>query len=466
MMDRMPLRRIETFPLPGWALPAALGVALLVWFIIDTLITRDALLPLLVLTFGCLGLLVVVHPVLGLPALVVSAAIIDVSIDTGTGTPIVASLLCGAAVVGGWAVHRVLVRRTLWTVPRLVSLWSLLLIGAMGFAFLWGRATLDPRITMPENFYRVQLAQYGLFIISLGLLFVGGDLLRDRGRRNLLVGGMIAIGCAALPFRWFGDVPFSLNSAGIFGLWFIALTWSNALVNDRISTVWRFALAAVSIGWLLMAIVREGSWVSGWLPGLIAILAVTIIARPRLGVVVSLIAALALLGYFSVFYDLLITTQAAEGSIGGPFGRLALIERNIGFLGTRLLIGIGPAGYALYYVAFIPHEAMSTHNNYIEVLAQGGVVALVSLIGLLGTLFVLGVRKLRTISEGVDRAQVAAVIGALPGLMVALNLGDWLLPFVYNQTIAGFNHSVYSWLMLAMLCGLLAQPNERAGDRV
>jgi hypothetical protein len=36
-------------------------------------------------------------------------------------------------------------------------------------------------------------------------------------------------------------------------------------------------------------------------------------------------------------------------------------------------------------------------------------------------------------------------------------LGDWLIPFVYNQTIAGFDHSVYSWLMLAMLCGLIAQ---------
>jgi hypothetical protein len=32
-----------------------------------------------------------------------------------------------------------------------------------------------------------------------------------------------------------------------------------------------------------------------------------------------------------------------------------------------------------------------------------------------------------------------------------------LIPFVYNQTIAGFDHAVYSWLMLAMLCGLIAQ---------
>jgi hypothetical protein len=32
-----------------------------------------------------------------------------------------------------------------------------------------------------------------------------------------------------------------------------------------------------------------------------------------------------------------------------------------------------------------------------------------------------------------------------------------VIPFVYNQTIAGFDHSVYTWLMFAVLCGLWAQ---------
>ena len=40
---------------------------------------------------------------------------------------------------------------------------------------------------------------------------------------------------------------------------------------------------------------------------------------------------------------------------------------------------------------------------------------------------------------------------------VGMALGDWVLPFVYNQTIAGFDHSAYTWLMLGAFCGLVAQ---------
>ncbi len=29
-----------------------------------------------------------------------------------------------------------------------------------------------------------------------------------------------------------------------------------------------------------------------------------------------------------------------------------------------------------------------------------------------------------------------------------MGLGDWLFPFVYTQTIAGFDYAVYSWVLL------------------
>jgi hypothetical protein len=40
-------------------------------------------------------------------------------------------------------------------------------------------------------------------------------------------------------------------------------------------------------------------------------------------------------------------------------------------------------------------------------------------------------------------------------------LGDWVLPFIYNQGIAGFDHSSYTWLIFGAFCGLMSQ--ERAG---
>ena len=33
-------------------------------------------------------------------------------------------------------------------------------------------------------------------------------------------------------------------------------------------------------------------------------------------------------------------------------------------------------------------------------------------------------------------------------------LGDWVLPFAYNQTIAGYKYTVYSWIFLGTLIAL------------
>jgi O-antigen ligase len=100
---------------------------------------------------------------------------------------------------------------------------------------------------------------------------------------------------------------------------------------------------------------------------------------------------------------------------------------------------------------------MSTHSNYVDTLAQFGVPGVVGLLGLLGSLWISGIRALRRLADERDQVACAVVLGGLPALGVAMWLGDWLIPFVYNQTIAGFDHSVYSWLMLAMLCGLITQ---------
>ena len=100
---------------------------------------------------------------------------------------------------------------------------------------------------------------------------------------------------------------------------------------------------------------------------------------------------------------------------------------------------------------------MSTHSNYVDTLAQFGIPGSIGLLGLLGSLSVAGVGALRRLDDERDRVACAVALAGLPALAVAMTLGDWLIPFVYNQTIAGFDHSVYSWLMLAMLTGLIAQ---------
>jgi hypothetical protein len=248
-----------------------------------------------------------------------------------------------------------------------------------------------------------------------------------------------------------------VNTAGIFGLWFVAICWAHAVTNRRLPDIVRALLGALAIGWLAMAMIRETAWVSGWLPALIACIAVTIAARPRLGLVLALIGVLIVAFYNSLFYVMLVTQQEQDGSLGGEFGRLQLWQRNLEVIHGHLLFGTGPAGYALYYMTFVPDRAMSTHSNYVDTLAQYGVAGLLGLVTLLFGLWMLSHRVLPNVTDGFDRATCTAVCGAIPGVAVSLWLGDWLIPFIYNQTIAGFDHSVYSWLMFAMVGGLYMQ---------
>ena len=41
------------------------------------------------------------------------------------------------------------------------------------------------------------------------------------------------------------------------------------------------------------------------------------------------------------------------------------------------------------------------------------------------------------------------MLGGWVGCTLAMGLGDWLFPFVYTQTIAGFDYAVYSWVLLS-----------------
>ena len=445
------------FPLAFLGL-AAIGI------VIYELQQRGIVLLLLLACIGAVGLLVVIRPAIGLAAVVMSAALVRLKIGTGTDSPLVASLVMALALVAAWFVHQALHRQPMNLLPRWVFAAGMLLAGATWFSLLWGRVTLDPRIVYPAYFIRVQLAAAALTSVSIGLLFVGADLLRGRQARSALTVAFLGIGFLALPFRVLAiGVPL-LNSAGLFGIWFVSLCWAHALANRRLPDWTRVLLGLGAVSWLLMAVTVEGNWVSGWLPAFFALSVVTLIVRPRLGVALVITGIVAVAAYNSVFYSMLVSEQQQEGSLGGEFGRLELWRRNLAVIDGRYTFGTGPAGYALYYVTFVPDKAMSTHSNYVDTLAQYGFPGLIGLLGLLTSLWLAGARVYRRLSNDSDRAACAAVVGGIPAVAFALWLGDWLIPFVYNQTIAGFDHSVYSWLMLAMLCGIIAQ--QRGATRV
>jgi hypothetical protein len=39
-------------------------------------------------------------------------------------------------------------------------------------------------------------------------------------------------------------------------------------------------------------------------------------------------------------------------------------------------------------------------------------------------------------------------------------LGDWVIPFVYNQGIDGFRYTVHTWVFLGLAAGLSEAPAD------
>jgi O-antigen ligase len=93
----------------------------------------------------------------------------------------------------------------------------------------------------------------------------------------------------------------------------------------------------------------------------------------------------------------------------------------------------------------------NSHNNYIDVLAQTGLVGLAFFAWFIFEVGRLAYRLRVRTPEGFARAYVYGALGGLVGTIVAGMLGDWVLPFVYNIGLDGFRMSVLAWIFLGGL---------------
>jgi O-antigen ligase len=98
--------------------------------------------------------------------------------------------------------------------------------------------------------------------------------------------------------------------------------------------------------------------------------------------------------------------------------------------------------------------SFNSHNNYVDILAQTGLVGLICFLWFLGEVGWLGWRLREHMSAGFAQAYVYGALGGLVGTVVAGMLGDWMLPFFYNIGLSGFRSSMLGWLFLGGLVSL------------
>jgi hypothetical protein len=479
----IPLRRSLTSPWrrmspPEWAQTrlARERLGTLAVLAMATYAGSHASLRLAGLVLGLVGLwLLLRHPRLALPGMVLVVGVVPLEIKTGTGSGI-SSVIVGLSLLGILLLLRmVLDGRIVLLRAEANAPWMALI--ASGLLSLVASAALwNPWVVVKQNFLFVQLGQLSVFGLSAAAYWLLGNSRHGREELRWILRAFFAL--IALRFTaWFvpglAFVNRLINWDGpIWRVWAVALSVSMALFHEGLSKERRLAVAAVAPAVLLGPLLISQSvaweyqaWASGWLPAtlaLVTILAFWLNARWRWGMIGPyLFASLAVL--MAVYKAVDITGEE----------RYSLDTRGIAWRGLvqlldgNWILGLGPASYWHYwkgvfgaisyldprtgYFHYSYDPTVNMHNNYLDILGQMGLVGVVILLWLFAALLRQALRVADAEAPGFGRAYGVACLGGLLGMAGAGMLGDWFLPFVYNIGFNGFKDSYMGWLLLGGL---------------
>ena len=140
----------------------------------------------------------------------------------------------------------------------------------------------------------------------------------------------------------------------------------------------------------------------------------------------------------------------------GGSERLDLWRTNVNLVLRHPLFGTGPAGYAVYYMTYNPIDARSTHNNIFDILAQTGFIGFF-VFSWMSAAFILIGNRLRKVFRGrgnFEEAYANAVLAGFLAALLSMMLGDWVLPFAYNQTITGFDNALFTWIFIGGMAAM------------
>jgi O-antigen ligase len=240
-----------------------------------------------------------------------------------------------------------------------------------------------------------------------------------------------------------------------------ALASAQLLHNRELSIGRRAFVLATIVAAVVRTFILERESASGWVGVGVALAGVLWSRFPRLRWPAAVVVfAMTLAGILVPAVYEFAGGEADWLRTGGS--RIALIGRVLDVTKHSPLLGIGPAAYRAY-AAVEPlryrqtlwrFPMVSSHNNYVDLYSQGGLVALGlwawGFVEIVRTGLRLSARELSPFARG----YVAGALAAAAGSAVIMVLADWILPFVYNIGFAGFQASVLVWLFWGGLAAL------------
>ena len=325
-------------------------------------------------------------------------------------------------------------------------------------SFLAGQIKWHPLANLAPLW--AQLGGLSTFVLSALALLLVGSQVRELRVLELMTWIFLGIGAVIILGRLIPDLsrfPAVAAANGATGsllwIWLVALAFGQAVYNDNLSRWYKVPLMLLVLAVFYLNLIGGRRWASGWIPPLIALLVIIWVGSPKLGASATAIAApLAILNARRLVdfvmvgdnqYSLITRLEAWE--------ILAEIVR------LNPILGLGPANY-YWYAPLYPILGYSvrfnSHNNYVDMIAQIGLVGLAIFAWLVWSITKLAWSLRLRVPLGFARAYVLAAIGGLAGTLIAGMFGDWIIPFVYNVRLDGMRASLVGWLFLGGLVAL------------
>ena len=418
-----------------------------------------------------LGLLAARSMPTALTLLVASSAVVGFSLQTGTQSPVHLSLLLVVLYTAVWLLRMALERR-LRLAPCAANLPMLLFLVAVFLSWIAGYALWKPTVPLPGNALSVQVGQVAMYVLSAAAFFLSANHPLSPRLLKVWTGTLIALGLGAVLL----DLVGIGRPAGITGgllMWPFVLLWALLLFAPGLPR-WLRAAGWLSLPlWGLWVWRYAFAWKGGWVPALLA-LGVLILLRSRWAFAVLLVGVVILA---ALNWEVLFPLAYAPEEAGGSLLRLPIWYDILRMTARSPLLGLGPVNYMYYWrdPTFSPYSIQFTnwwawfyigyappsHNMFVDVLAQTGVIGLALFLWAAIAIALLANQARRRLPEGFLQAYAHGVLaGFLALLLASFVFADWLIPFVYNITIRGFQHSVYSWLLIGTLVPLLQQHGQ------
>ena len=299
-----------------------------------------------------------------------------------------------------------------------------------------------------------QLGGLSIIVLSAGIFLLMANRIHDLRWLSLITWVFLAVGIfsvfvrSVIPALGLPTLNIFQSVGTVFYIWLVAMASSQAMFNEQLHPAWRLAIGGLVLVTIFVLFILKFDDKSGWLSAFICI-AVIIAARSwRAGLALVPIAALSAL----FLWTRLVSTD--EYSISTRFDAWLIMAQ---IIKISPLWGLGFANYYWYTPLFpIRGYAVSfnSHNNYVDIVAQMGVLGLICFLWLFWELGRLGWQLRKQVPAGFAQAYVYGALGGLAGTAVAGMLGDWVLPFFYNLGLNGFRTSMLAWLFLGGLVSL------------